>query len=144
MLTRKSNTFPPFIWNVCPVKYNGYCTFWNKKAFILYFPITLFKHWTWQNKWGKILLQEIPAFCDFRICDPLYFMILFEASISWFWIIEKQKKMLENHLGHFSEFFCCNIFLFAVETIQGRKLYDEILYLRFSILHCKWLQTNDR
>ena len=28
-----------------------------------------------------LLAHGIPAFCDFTICDPRYFMILFQASI---------------------------------------------------------------
>ena len=33
----------------------------------------------------------------------------------------KAKKRLENHLGYFSEFFGCNFFVFAVETVQGAE-----------------------
>ena len=49
-------------------------------------------------------IQEIPAFCDFKIRDSHYFMILFEASISWiprhFMILNHKaaRIFLENQL----------------------------------------------
>ena len=50
---------------------------------------------------GLGVLQEIPAFRDFRIPDPHYFVILFQASTLWischFVIVHNQKeKKKEN------------------------------------------------
>ena len=45
---------------------------------------------------------------------------------------ESKKSKKKNAGKSFGTF--CNFFLFAAETIQGQKLYKEILYLRFSIL----------
>ena len=45
---------------------------------------------------GKISDTEAPAFHDFRIRDPHYFVILFQASILWiphhFMILNKKRK----------------------------------------------------
>ena len=47
-------------------------------------------------KSSKSVLQGIPIFHDFTICDPLYFVIQFQASISWiprhFMILNKKKS----------------------------------------------------
>ena len=60
-------------------------------------------YWTWMN-YGALLhslcqrqtIQEIPAFRDFTIRDPLYFVIQFQASILWiplhFMILKKKSK----------------------------------------------------
>ena len=49
-------------------------------------------------------LQGIPSFRDFTIRDPRYFVILFQASISWiplhFMILKKNSKKI-----FFSEIF---------------------------------------
>ena len=52
-----------------------------------------------------IPLQGIPAFRDFTIRDPLYFVIQFQASISWIphhFMILKKKIKKKNFFGIFS------------------------------------------
>ena len=46
-----------------------------------------------------------------------------------------QKVSAETILFWIWKFTCSNILIFAAETIQGRKLYDEILYLVATIFH---------
>ena len=59
----------------------------------------------------KIWIQGIPAFRDFTIRDPLYFVIQFQASILWipyhFMILKKKSKkkfFFWNFFGKISDF----------------------------------------
>ena len=51
------------------------------------------------------VVQGISAFRDFTICDPRYFVILFQASISWiplhFMILKKKKSKKSKKKSHF-------------------------------------------
>ena len=56
-------------------------------------------------------LQEIPAFRDFTIRDPLYFVIQFQASIHGFEEKKSKKKKKKNRI-FFSEIFLEKFLIF--------------------------------
>ena len=60
---------------------------------------TLLKAFEWSS------IQGIPAFRDFTIRDPRYFVILFQASISWFWAKKSKKKIFFQKIFGFFFFF---------------------------------------
>ena len=79
--------------------------------------------WYVSQLYQTIQLQEVPAFRDFTIRKPRYFVILFQASISWiprnFVILEVKNKseiFSENISDFFAFFVAFDIFIFAYRS----------------------------
>ena len=115
----KSEIFPKKSFFYCKfLKFTIVTEAWN--------PAIRARSWSqllWQKSPNSLTLyyslnhiQEIPAFRDFTIRDPRYFVILFQASISWipphFMILKKKKKKnSENFVGFL--FFLLFLFIYS-------------------------------
>jgi hypothetical protein len=99
---------------LCFVHFLGNITFY-KREIKHRFPKKIEKSITFGSKFGfrsplmmekYPILQGIPAFCDFTICDPRYFVILFQAKFHDFEEEEKRKeKKKKIRIFFFQNFF---------------------------------------
>ena len=79
-----------------------------------------------------IIVQEVPAFRDFRIRDPRYFVIWFWALISCnprHFVISKTNK--KNNYENFTkmQFFFCQFLVVTFYFLLRNLHYELIMYL---------------
>ena len=90
----------------------------------------------------------VPAFRDFTICDPHYFVIIFKLSISWiphyFMILKKESKKknfnLEVRLNLAVHIIQFQFLLFLAPDIGKGLLWK--LNQRNLLLNCSWKLQN--
>ena len=76
----------------------------------------------------KLWYTGIPSFRDFTIRDPSYFVILFKASISWFWR-KKSQKIFFFLQKFFLDFFLKFLFIVFLFVYSDYHLINVKIYL---------------
>ena len=104
---------------------NHFSIIWTSSKVVLIFKMALV------STFFQMSIQGVPAFCDFTIHDPRYFVILFQAFLKK---RNQKRKKKKNQLSLLTSFLETKS-LFSSTSVVGWRLKRNIFFIKIIKIH---------